>query len=126
MMKVNRKVTYYIAGQPLVPFLSTKAEPLSTRARGLSTRAEIPEKLLYRIRQLGSRTSNPKEVEQIIIELYDYKEYTLTEIATILGRNEKYVKNNYLKKLIKIRKIGYIIPKMISHPNQKYKAARIS
>lgn len=129
VQKGASKSTYYIAGKSLIPFLptmveglSTQAESLSPQAEGLSTKAGLPEKLQHRISQLGNRTSNTKEIEQIIIELCDYKELTLTEIATLLGRHEKYIKNNYLKKLLKDGRIRYTIPEMISHPKQKYTA----
>ncbi len=82
---------------------------------------EIPEELLLQINKLGKRSPNPDLIKKIILELCNWRELSIAELSLILGRNEKYVKTNYIQPLIDEKKISYTIPAMITHPYQKYK-----
>ena len=83
--------------------------------------SQIPDSIRAKIIELGQRSLKPKDMKEIILQLCSWKELSNTELAKILSRNDKYLKNNYLKPLVKERKIAYTIPEMITHPYQKYK-----
>lgn len=83
--------------------------------------SQIPDYIKAKIIELGQRSTKPKDMKEIILQLCSWKELSNTELAKILNRNDKYLKNNYLKPLVKERKIAYTIPEMITHPYQKYK-----
>lgn len=144
--KGKRKSTYYVAGEDLhldsngqptqLSDLSTMGKSLSTMDEGLSTmdsqqptmesslekmKEDLPIDLKIKLDNLGRR-SDKEEVKEIIYELCMWRELAIREIASLIGRNEKYIKNEFIKELISEERINYTIPDMVRHPSQKYKA----
>ena len=82
---------------------------------------ELPNELQERVNNIGSRASR-ETVCQLIIDLCAFKPYSYEELASILQRSPKALKDKYLKPLRLANKLFYWIPEMINHPLQKYVA----
>ena len=80
---------------------------------------QIPEELLERINKIGKKLAS-NEMEKLILDLCSFQPFSLMELAAILQRNIVFLRNHYLKPLIKQSKLFYTIPEMLNHPNQKY------
>ena len=80
---------------------------------------ELPNELQERVNNIGSRASR-ETVCQLIIDLCAFKPYSYEELASILQRSPKALKDKYLKPLRLANKLFYWIPEMINHPQQKY------
>ena len=80
----------------------------------------FPKSLRDRIKALKGR-SNRAEISEVILEMSSIRPFSASEIALGLGRNEKYIKNTYLKPLLQNGELTYTIPDMPRHPKQKYK-----
>lgn len=105
--------------------LSGNLHSLSGNLRGLSGKLDenqkpISEELQKKLMTIGKRTS-PEIIGQLIVDLCKENEYNGEELAKLLKRNESYVKEQYIQKLLKERKLGYTIPEVINHPKQAYK-----
>jgi len=123
--KGKGKATYYIPGEvlkSLIEPVDSLIEPGELEKGGSITniKSELPEDLLEKMNKLGKRTKNKKLMKEVIVDLCDFKPMSAKELAQILGRDEKYLKNNYLKSLKEAGKIKYTIEEMEFHPNQKY------
>lgn len=85
---------------------------------------EMPKNIRLQLKELGKRSQHPDSLKKTILLLCAWKELSITELAKMLNRNEKYIKTNYIQPLIDEGKITYTRPAMISHPNQKYKVTQ--
>lgn len=129
--------TYYIPTELLVgEGLSTKPDVLSTKVEGLSTmgqalstmvpdieslRAGLSEELRSRVSELGRRGS-PDQLLDLVVDLCRVREFSAEELAALLGRDRKYVMNNYLRPLLQQGRVVYTIPEQPRHPAQRYRA----
>jgi ATP-dependent DNA helicase RecG len=126
--KGKGKATYYVAGDGLIstspPDLSTPAPDLSTPAPDLSTPAPDlstpPLEILERISALKKREHDKAKVEAIIMDLCKWKPIKASEIAGYFKKEESYFKRKYLSKMIAEKKLKYLHPEMINHPEQAY------
>ena len=112
---------------PMAEGLSTQVESLSTRAKSLSTEEKVDKlsgELQRKLRSIGKRSKNPEILKGLIIELCQEQDFSISELSSLLHRSEKYLKNNYLGALLDEGLLEYTIPKMISHPNQKYRTKK--
>ena len=82
---------------------------------------ELPNELQERVNNIGNRASR-ETVCQLLIDLCAFKPYSYEELASILQRSPKALKDKYLKPLRGANKLFYWIPEMINHPLQKYVA----
>ena len=82
---------------------------------------ELPNELQERVNNIGSRASR-ETVCQLIIDLCAFKPYSYEELASVLQRSPKALKDKYLKPLRLANKLFYWNPEMINHPLQKYVA----
>lgn len=135
IQKGNGKSTYYLPSLQFDRFCSLE-KSLSPQVEGLSPQVEglkpldsfkelinqLPNELIDVLTNLGKRTNNKLIIREIIIGLCSIQPLSITELSHLLKREEKYLKKNYLRELIENKELGYTIPQMISHPNQKYKA----
>ena len=80
----------------------------------------IPQALKEKIEALKGR-SEPQEISQLILEVGEVTDFSATEIAALLKRNEKYVKSTYLRPLLDLGELEYTIPDMQRHPMQRYR-----
>ncbi len=84
-------------------------------------KSQLPVEIEELIKSLGKRSQNPDLIRETILKLCSWRALSVAELAAILGRNEKYIKTNYLKPLIDEKMITYTITEMITHPDQKYR-----
>ena len=82
---------------------------------------ELPKELQERIMKLGKWASREK-VSQLLVDLCAFKSYSYEELALIIQRAAKPMKDKYIKPLRLANKLFYWIPEMINHPLQKYVA----
>ena len=102
-------------------YLGTFEEECMLKPRAELVR-ELPNELQERVNNIGNRASR-ETVCQLLIDLCAFKPYSYEELASILQRSPKALKDKYLKPLRLANKFFYWIPEMINHPLQKYVAA---
>ena len=82
---------------------------------------ELPKGLQERVAKLGKWASREK-VSQLLVDLCAFKPYSYEELALIIQRAAKPMKDKYLKPLRLANKLFYWIPEIINRPLQKYVA----
>jgi ATP-dependent DNA helicase RecG len=135
--KGKGKGTYYVSGLKLsesaseisapaselsapVPELSAPVPKLSAPGPALS--APVSE-ILTRIEQLNKREHDAEKVKNIILDLCSVRSMRAVEIANYLKKGEGYVTRKYLSGMIAEKKLIYLHPEMVNHPEQAYLAA---
>jgi len=83
---------------------------------------ELTEELKNKVKNLKKRTS-PQEIKNLIKELCDLRPLKLSEIATILDRHPKYIRENYLNDMVKNQELEHAFNDL-NHPNQAYKSKK--
>ena len=83
--------------------------------------SELPKGLQERVAKLGKWASQEK-VSQLLVDLCAFKPYSYEELALIIQRAAKPMKDKYIKPLRLANKLFNWIPEMINHPLQKYVA----
>ncbi len=120
-----------------LPALSTKPEPLSTKLTGLSTKpgalsakrretllSGLPDALRQQLLSLGQRQF-PADVQALVVELCRLRPWSADDLATLLGRNARYVRNNYLRHLTGSGRLAMSRPLEPSSPDQTYRAVNV-
>lgn len=104
-----------------------KATQLVTGSRVLTdTRARdallllVPGNLAVRIGALGQRNP-PEEVRAIVLALCEHRSWRAEELGTLLQRNTEYVRQNYLRPLLKSEQLQMTNPKDVNDPEQAYR-----
>lgn len=97
--------------------VSTSTGQFTTMPDGI---IELPNELKRRLSSLGERENNDNVIKSLIIDLCRVKPMKREEIARYLKRNESYIKNKFLKQMIKDGTLHYTYPNMLNHPNQAY------
>ena len=133
--KGKGKATYYIGGKALstpLPAVSTPPlalntppfDNLSTPPPGLSTPppdlSTPPPGIFERIGSLNKREHDNAKVEAIIMDLCEWKPLKASEIAGYFQKEESYFKRKYLSSMIAEKKLKYLHPEMLNHPEQAY------
>ena len=114
------KATYYIAGIDLntpPPDLNTPPPDLNTPPLNLSA---PPLEILDRIKALNKREHDKGKIETIILDLCNLRALKASEIAGYFQKEESYFKRKYLSNLISEKRLKYLHPEMINHPEQAY------
>ena len=86
--------------------------------------SQIPLNISKLLDTVGHRSQNRDLIPNTILQLCSWQDLSISELAAILKRNEKYIKTHYIQQLIENKKITYTIPAMISHPEQKYRTIK--
>ena len=127
--KGKGKATYYVPGSGLSTpprDLSTPPQNLSTPPQNLSTPPQdlstLPREIAIRIEQLNQREHDTEKIKSIILDMCAFRAMKAIEIAGYLNKGEGYIKRKYLKEMITEKKIKYLHPDMINHPEQAYLA----
>ncbi|MDD7438330.1 MAG: putative DNA binding domain-containing protein [Bacteroidales bacterium] len=81
--------------------------------------SELPENLRFEVWRIGGRAT-PRQMTDLILKMCSIRAYSAIELSILLNRNEKYLKNNYLSRLL-WSELEYTIPEIPKHPQQKYK-----
>lgn len=125
--KGKGKATYYVAGDGLSAppeDLSAPATEISAQPQDLSAPANeisaLPKEILDRINQLNQREHDGEKVKNIILDLCAIRAMKAIEIAGYLNKGEGYVKRKYLSDMISEKKLKYLHPEMVNHPEQAY------
>jgi len=78
-------------------------------------------------RNISSKKKTPKsEVEDVILKLCAVKALTLAELMHLLNRSEGVIRKDYLRPLLKDKKLRYRFPTKPQHPDQAYITERES
>jgi ATP-dependent DNA helicase RecG len=131
--KGKGRATYYIPGEELLrlmtpppslmtppPGLMTPPPSLMTPPPGQGKGEPLPQSLAERIKNLGHRASDKKEIKSIILELCSLRPFSLAQLAIILGRKERYLVKHFLRPLRREGKLAYTHPEIPNHPQQAY------
>jgi predicted HTH transcriptional regulator len=94
-----------------------------TRARE-SLLAQVPGNLAVRIGALGQRNP-PDEVREIVLALCSQRSWRAEELGVLLQRNTEYVRNNYLRPLLRSGRLQMTNPQDVNDPQQAYRAAEV-
>ena len=86
--------------------------------------AVMPDRLRMEVKtaQLAQRLK-PESAMGLIVRLCRWRELSLVEIAALLSKSAPHVSTKYVQPLISTGKLAYVIPEMVQHPHQKYKAS---
>ncbi|KAA6302066.1 MAG: hypothetical protein EZS26_001667 [Candidatus Ordinivivax streblomastigis] len=124
--KGKGKATYYVPGEELMKFLpiQEKTEDKPTQLEDKPT--QLPDELKEKINQAGQNYRSAKDTITIILELCDWTDLSLNQLAAILNKNEKYLKSTYITPLRKQGKLEYTIPEMPNHPKQAYRTVQLN
>ncbi|MEW5967144.1 MAG: ATP-binding protein [Pseudomonadota bacterium] len=123
------------------PALSTNPPALSTNPDGLSTNPEglyaehseeeenrrkalldeLPGALAAKIGAIGQRNP-PGEVCDVIVEICRQRAWQADELAALVRRHPRYVRNNYLRPLMRDGRLVMTNPNEPNDPQQAYRA----
>lgn len=109
------------------PVLSTNPEDLSTKlteaeeCRRKELLDELPGALAARIGAIGQRHP-PGEVCDAIVAICHLRDWQAEELATLLRRHPRYVRNNYLRPLMRDGRLVMTKPEEPNDPQQAYRA----
>jgi ATP-dependent DNA helicase RecG len=112
-------------GKPLMTHgdsLMTHGKPLMTHGGDQQNEDHLTEELRQRINALKERERYKEVIKSIIYDLCSLREYSLADLATLLSRDEKYLRKYFVKPMLDEGKLTYKYPTMIKHPDQAYKA----
>ncbi len=124
--KGNGPKTYYI---PTSTFLSVQPGELETKPGELETKpGELllqPEELellpKHLLASINSRKIPQKKLRSMIKALCFRNPKTLGQLSNLLKRNNQYLREAHLQKMIESKELEYTIPENPTHPNQAYK-----
>jgi len=114
--------------------LSSELDGLSSELEGLSSEfpvedkerrallAGLPGDLAERVGALGQRKP-PEAVRAVVLDLCRLRHWRAEELASLLRRNPEYVKQNYLRPLLKEGNLAMTNPDEPNDPQQAYRAA---
>lgn len=97
--------------------LPTNLDSLPTNLDKINVIKEVIEKLPHRI-------NNKSILEDVILNLCDVQAFSLNELAELVGKNEKYLYQDFIKPLLRNNRLAYKHPDMINHPEQAYITVR--
>ena len=133
VQKGKNKFTYYVPSSILFALISGDKVSLSAPPAELNTQPQslsalpsfkIPEEIVSKINLLGKRTSDVETIKSIIVDLCALKALQGKEIASILGKSDRYIFRKFLKPLLEEKRLEYTVPDMINHPEQAYKTIK--
>lgn len=126
-----------LSGNP--PDLSSKPEGLSSNPGSLSsnpppteqdkTRAalldNLPGSLAARLGAIGQRHP-PQEIQDLVVTLCHLRPWPVDELALVLRRNPEVVRQNYLRPLMRDKRLVMTRPEEPNAPGQAYRAVKDS
>lgn len=141
LQKGKGRSTYYIPNPKFVLWnldgQNTSIKEISAPVAGLSAPVDdlsapvdqslvhqLPPHLKEKLGQLPQRIADPSILDEIIIELCNFKSLKSNELSGILGKSEKYLLRNFLTPLREAGQLEYTHPEMPNHPQQAYKTVK--
>lgn len=85
----------------------------------------LPGQLAAKVGAVGRRHP-PSEVQDLIVELCQYRAWRVDELSLILKRNAETIRQNYLRPLLSQKRIAMIMPNTPSSPLQAYTVAALT
>ena len=82
----------------------------------------LTDELKNKIKNLKKRTS-PQDIKNLIKELCDLRPLKLSEIAAVLNRDPKYVREKYLNDMVKNQELVHAFSDP-NHPQQAYRTKK--
>jgi len=108
----------------LAPHTSPLSGELTGQISGLPLDyPSLPEALKEKIASLKKRES-PEIVKDLIVSFCSLHPLRLSEIAAVLSKNPKYVRENYLNAMIDLGELEHVFPDQPNHPQQAYRAKK--
>lgn len=86
--------------------------------------AELPGDLVARVGALGRR-STPEEAQAVVVEVCRLRAWQAEELALLLHRNSRHVRNTYLRPLMRDGRLVMTNPDETNDPQQAYRAAMV-
>jgi len=133
MATSDESLTPYISSLSggLTPHISSLSEGLTSKKGSLFKGLDVIPKgfpvlsneLMGQIISLGDR-SKSIEIKDLIKKLCSRGSLQLTQLAQILDRDPKYLRDYYLSKMVKSGELIYQYPDQPAHPQQAYKVPR--
>lgn len=84
---------------------------------------ELTDELRAELDALGKR-ADTESIMAVIVKLCAWRELRGYEIASLLGRSEKYILRKLITPLRESGRLTYTIPDMVNHPQQAYRATK--
>ncbi|KAF1712188.1 transcriptional regulator [Pseudoxanthomonas kalamensis DSM 18571] len=100
------------------PAVQHPEETVDARARLLD---ELPGALAAQVGGLGKRNV-PEAVSGLVVDLCGLRAWSADELALLMGRNAEYVRQNYLRPLMRAGRITMTRPEVPNDPEQAYQA----
>lgn len=110
----------------LTPQVNTKPDGLASQNclnLDQSLRTQDVQDLEEKVKAMGKRPS-VHQVKEIIKKLCSLKPFKPQEIADILKRNQKYVRDTYLTPMVEASELELIFPNTPAHPQQAYRTKK--
>jgi len=101
----------------LTPHISPLCKGLEAIPKGFPP---LPEELKQQLASLGER-SKRGEIKDLIKKLCSLGPLQLTQLAQILGRNPRHLRDRHLSKMVGKRELVYQYPNQPAHPQQAYR-----
>jgi ATP-dependent DNA helicase RecG len=116
-------ITYLLLNEDPTPHLTGLDGELTPHLTGLDGELVLlPAQLKRKIESLRRRTS-PREIRDLIKEICAVQPLKLREIALLLKRHPKYVREKHLNDMVELQELEYLFADP-NHPNQAYKAKK--
>ena len=80
----------------------------------------LPDDLNYKLKTLKKKVDK-KILKSLIIELCSVSPLDSDQLSLLLKRNKNHLRRRILSELINEKKVNYLYPEMINHPQQKFK-----
>lgn len=82
----------------------------------------LPPDLAAKLPSKGKRTS-PESLRQLLVYLCQWHELRADELASLLGKDRKYLRNHHLTEMVKTGRLVFAYPESPNHKWQAYKRA---
>lgn len=82
----------------------------------------LPPELAVRLPSKGRRVP-PDSLRQLIVDLCRWHELRADELASLLGKDRKYLRNHHLTQMVKTGRLVFVYPESPNHKWQAYKVA---
>jgi ATP-dependent DNA helicase RecG len=123
VQKGKNKFTYYVPSPILFALISGDKVSLSAPPAELNAQPQslsVPPFIQDKIILIGKRAKSKEIINEVILDLCEWKPLKIKEIAKLIGKSEKYLLRGYIQPLLIEKKLQYTVPDMINHPDQAY------
>ncbi len=111
-----------LSSNPTVPELPTPDGRFDATARHALLDG-LPGSLAARLGAIGQRHP-PQEIQSLVIELCNLRDWSAEELSLVLRRNPEVVRQNYLRPLMREGRLVMTRPEEPNDPQQAYRAVR--